>query len=76
MCHFSCAEILPQTYFFSVESILDFCPIVSVSAPESLQFVLAIADIDELFKIAFVFNHSAVKEAQFFQLHLLEHSLF
>lgn len=56
--------------FFSVESTLDFYPTVSVSAPESLWFVILVkgsvlttAEADGSFKIGFFFNHRAVKEA-------------
>lgn len=69
--------------FFLVESTLDFCPTVSVSAPESLWLVILVkgsmlttAEADELFKTGFVFNHRPVKEAQFFKSHLLAWSLF
>lgn len=62
----------------SIESTLDFCPTVSVSAPENLWFVILVkgsmlitAETDELLKIGFVFNRRAVKGAQFFKSHLL-----
>lgn len=69
-----CSEILPQTYFFSVEITWDFCPTRSTSVPESLCFVICVeacgqyvivaaAEVDELFKLGFVFNHNVIKAA-------------
>ena len=58
---------------------------MSTSVPESLCFVivsrpvghcvlLAAAEVDELFKLGYVFNHNVIKVAQLFQLYLLQHN--